>query len=139
LLKANRGGIKQDLLFMEVIRNERIFECFSLLIIQQVLSEDYFYFWKEMKDSYEGALFDVPPYNLQTNIHAINGNRKVAGYFGVVEEQATRWYFSKEELSYWVENTLKPDCLGDPPSPQCTNCQEYINGEAISQFPAWWR
>ena len=35
--KDNRGGYRKELFFMETIRNERIFEKFSLLVVQQSL------------------------------------------------------------------------------------------------------
>lgn len=145
LQKDRRGGYRKNLFFIETIRNDRLFERFSLLITQQAMSEDFFYFWKEMKEKAEGnSLFDTPPYNLQTNIHAKSGKGKVSGYFGVVEERAIRWYFSIEDLSYWVDNPLKADCLvvykpGDPPSPPCLSCEEYIFGEASTVMPGWWK
>lgn len=146
LQEDNTGGYRKPLFFIETIKNERIFERFSLLVTQQIMSEEFFYFWKEMKERAEGeALLDTPPYNLQTNLQAITGKRRVSGYFGVVQEQASRWYFSKAELSYWVENTLRADCEvkygppWDPPAADCFNCEDYINGKASILAPAWWR
>jgi hypothetical protein len=135
------GGYKKDLFFMETIRNERIFQKFSALVIQQAMSEPYFTFWQEMKELNEtGAIFSKPPFNLATNLHSADGARKVSGYFGVVQEQAKRWNFEKDELSYFVENTLKKDCTVpfQDPAPECFNCREYSNGSANEQKPSWW-
>ena len=145
LQKDNMGGYRKELAFIETIRNERIFEKLSILVTQQAMSEGFFQFWKEMKERAEGeVLLDIPPYNLQTNIRNTGGAGKASGYFGVVREQASRWYFSKEELSYWVDNPLKADCLvvykpDDPPAPPCLNCQDYMFGEATTVAPSWWR
>lgn len=142
LQKDNIGGYKKELFFMETVRNERIFEGFSVLIRQFSMSEDFFYFWKEMQEQSQVAgLFDNPPFNLESNIQSVNSDEKVSGYFGVVEEKATRWYFEKEDLSYFVMNTLKGDCevdYGGPPSPSCFSCLEYTNGVATTSKPVWW-
>lgn len=140
----NSGGYKKDLFTIPTIRNERIFEDFSVLITQHVLTEANYLFYKEMRDQNEGSvLVDVPPFNLQTNIHSLNGEKKVAGYFGVVREQATRWYFNKSHLSYNVKNTLKSDCLvvygPGGPAPECLDCREYSFGIATDTKPQWWR
>lgn len=140
------GGYSKELFFMEVIRNERIYEDFSVLITQEIISEDYYFFWKELKEQVdEGALRDKPPYNLKTNIYDLNGEKRVSGFFGVVSESARRWYFNKNDLSYYVENTLKPDCLiqyglpGEPPALMCRSCLAYPNGETLVGKPIWWR
>lgn len=143
-LQADRsGGYKKPLFFMETIRNERIFERLSVLVTQYEMSEGFFNFWKEMKEKTEsGGLSDIPPYNLQTNIEAIDGVESVSGYFGVVNETARRWYFSKEELSYFVNNTLLADCQVSygpgPPAPACVSCSGYTKGEATPIKPRWW-
>lgn len=143
LQKDNFGGYRKELFFMETIRNERIFEELSVLVVQQTVSEDYFYFWKEMKEQVEsGGVFTTPPYNLQTNIVHQNGDRKVSGYFGVVSEKAKRWYFKKEDLSYEVENTLKADCQvrygPGGPAEECLSCLAYPKGITSNVEPVWW-
>jgi hypothetical protein len=136
------GGYKKDLFFFPTIRNERIFEKFSVLITQHALTESYYNFWKEMKDQNEGSsLIDTPPFNLRTNFSSTGGTR-VSGYFGVTAEQAKRWYFNKDDLSYYMENTLKADCLvvygPGPPAPECLDCREYSFGKATTVRPSWW-
>jgi hypothetical protein len=107
----NKGGYRKNLFFLEINRNERVFEKLSVLVVQQSVSEANYYFWKEMQDQISSAgIFDTPPFNLQTNLIAIDNGRRITGYFSVVNETAGRWYFNKEELSYGVPNTLRADC-----------------------------
>jgi len=138
------GGYLKDLFFLRTVRNERIFEKFSVLVTQHALTEPYYNFWKEMKDQNEGSsLIDTPPFNLKTNFSSPTGGKKVSGYFGVTSEQATRWYFDRKDLSYEVTNTLKADCLvyygPGPPAPECTDCREYSFGTATTAKPSWWQ
>ena len=56
--------------------NERILEEFSLLINQYSMTEEYYYFWKEMQQlNQDGGIFDSPPYNLKTNFSSVDGNK----------------------------------------------------------------
>lgn len=137
------GGYRKNLFFMETVRNERIFDRFSVLVKQFAMSEDFYYFWKEMQEqTQQKGLFDKPPYNLKTNIKSLTREEKVSGYFGVVSEQVTRWYFDKDDLSYIVQNTMKADCEvvygPGPPAPTCLSCLDYHNGKATNVMPAWW-
>lgn len=135
------GGYSKDLFFLETVRNEKIFEKFTALVVQHAMSEPYFTFWREMKEQNEaGAIFGKPPFNLATNLYSLEEGKKVSGYFGVVQEQAKRWYFEKDQLSYFVENTLKRDCTVpyQDPAPECFNCLRYSFGTATEQKPAWW-
>jgi hypothetical protein len=136
------GRYTKDLFFMPTIRNERIFEDFSVLITQQSMTEPYYSFWKEMQEQAKaGAVFDAPPFNLQSNIASTDGVAKVVGYFGVIHEQAKRWYFNHKDLSYFVENTLRRDCTVpfQDVAPECFDCREYSFGEAVNIKPSWWR
>ena len=138
------GGYKKDLFFLETIRNERLFEDFSALVLQYSMSEEYYSFWNEMQQkALGGALFDAPPYNLKSNWHAMEEDKAVSGYFGVVQEQAKRWYFNKGDLSYYVENTMKADCLvvygPGGPAEECLDCRFYSFGTTTTTKPAWWR
>ena len=136
------GGYKKELFAMETVRNDRIFHKFSALIVQQAMTEPYFNFWSEMREqNQEASIVDKPPFNLPTNYYSVDGEKRVAGFFGVVNEQATRWYFTKSELSYFVENTLKADCeasFGGPPAPECFDCRQYSRGDATNVKPTWW-
>lgn len=137
----NSGNFSKDLFFMETVRNERLFEKFSALVVQHTISEDYYYFWKEMQEQNEnGAIFNKPPFNLKSNFRSLTDDKAIAGYFGVVQEQATRWYFDKTELSYYVDNTLMKDCTVpfQDPAPECFDCREYSFGVATNVKPSWW-
>lgn len=137
------GGYQKPLFFIETIRNERLFEEFSLLVIQYAMTEAEYFFWNEMQKQAEGgAINDTPPFNLATNF--VNKDKKrVSGYFGVSHEQARRWYFNINDLSYRVEKTLKADCLVDygpgGPSIGCLDCRGYSHGDATTVRPSWWR
>ncbi len=137
------GGYKQELFFMETEGNERIFEMFSVLIIRHIMNEEGFYFWKELKEmSASGLLLDKLPYDLATNIQSVGDKTRVSGYFGAVKEQATRWYFNKNELSYKVLNDLQDNCLNygapGPPAAECLDCIDYSKGSAVAEAPFWW-
>ena len=88
-------------------------------------------------------LFDKLPYNLATNMKAVNNTHEVSGYFDVVQEQAARWYFNKNELSYAVDHDLAANCIQyqgpDGPAPECLNCLEYSHGQTVNNAPSWWR
>ncbi len=141
LLQHNKAGtLNVGLFLLETVRNERFFERFSTLIVQHAMREENYFFWKEMQEQNEnGAIFNKPPFNLSTNFHSLTDDRRVSGYFGVVQEQAKRWYFDKSELSYYVENTLQKDCSVpfQDPAPECFACGAYSNGIVVSK-PDWW-
>jgi len=145
VLQVDRAGsYRKDLFFLETIRNERLFEDLSVLVLQYAVNEEYYSFWNEMQQQVQGgALFDAPPYNLKSNLHAIDGEKAVSGYFGVVQEQAKRWYFNVDDLSYNVQNTLKGDCLVDygpgGPAEECEDCRFYSFGTTTTTKPTWWR
>ena len=142
LQEDHGGGYDKELFFMDVEQNERVLEEFSLLAVQHTLSENNYYFWKEMQGlNQEGSIFDTPPFNLKTNFSSASG-KKVSGYFGVVGEQATRWYFNIRDLSYGIDNWLIPACSlpcgpGCPP-PNCTSCLRYEGGTPTNVKPVWW-
>ena len=150
------GGYDKPLFRVPTLRNERLLDDFSVLIEQLAMDEDSYFFWKEMYDQNEGnILVDKPPYNLQSNMRSLSGQKKVVGFFSVFQEQATRWYFNVGQLSYSVENTFKKGCetnYGPPvrgdcpeePSPafaacECKYCLRYSFGEATNIRPSWWR
>jgi len=144
LHKDNVGGYPQKLTFVETTGNHRIYKRFSLLITQLVMNEEYYNFWKEIEEqSKKGGLFDAPPYNLHTNFKALNSNHKVSGYFGVLEEHATRWYFDRSDLSYSVVDDVVELCNisygpDGPGGPECYNCMEYPYGDPENRKPSWW-
>lgn len=146
LHRDNVGGYPQELVFIKTDGHDRIYNNFSLLIRQYAMNEGYYTFWKEVQEqTQKGGLFDSPPFNLKTNFKGINTTKKVSGYFGVVDEQATRWYFNRNDLSYNVIDNTRELCEivygppGSPPGgPECYSCLEYPSGEATNQKPEWW-
>lgn len=133
------GGYKKPLFELFTVREHRLYEMLSVLVIQYALDEKFYQFWDEMKARNEGSsLQDTPPFNLETNFRCLTGEEKVSGYFGVAYEQARRWYFSKDDLSYYVENTLAADCLALDIAPECLNCLLYSFGTVTNVQPTWW-
>jgi len=149
----NTGGYNKGLFNIPTIANERILDDFSVLVQQFAMTENNFFFWKEMYDQNEGnALLDQTPFNLRTNIQSRSGEKKAVGFFGVVKEQATRWHFDRSQLSYYVDNAFKKGCeiiygppLGGCPEPfpafpacECKYCLDYSWGTATNVKPSWW-
>jgi hypothetical protein len=149
----NTGGYNKELFSIPTIANERILDDFSVLVQQFAMTESNYYFWEEMYDQNEGnVLLDQPPFNLQTNIRSLSGEKKVIGFFGVLQEQAIRWHFNSSQLSYPVENAFKAGCeviFGPPPGGcpeptpaypacECKYCLDYSWGDATNIKPTWW-
>ena len=71
-----------------------------------------------------------------------NPDLEVFGYFGVVNEQAKRWYFSRTDLSYPVANTWRELCMNPNILPaakaQCYSCFNYGKGIPTNVKPFWW-
>lgn len=142
------GGVDKELFTLDVVENRRVFNNFSVLILQQKVSKDYFYFNElTQEQSKPNGIFDPPPANLPGNFSCLTDpTKKPVGYFGVVNESAKRWYFNKDDLSYYVENFLRRECLvrynrpEDPPdyAPECLNCLENTDGDATLTQPSWW-
>lgn len=142
VLADQEGGYDKDLFFLEIESNERILQEMSVLIQQQAMTEEYYYFWKEMQDLNQAdGVFATPPFNLKSNFTASSGN--VFGYFGVVREQGVRWYFNPNDLSYsfpnWLPEQCNTPCGPGCPPPECSNCLRYEGGEDITNVkPEWW-
>jgi hypothetical protein len=143
MLKDNAGGYRNNLFFLDVDGNDRIFDRISILINQYAMQEGYYNYWKEIQEQDDRTgLFDPPPFNLQSNLHAENPELEVFGYFGVVNEQAARWNFSRNDLSYPVPNTWREFCLNPNILPaakaQCYSCFNYGTGIPTNIKPFWW-
>lgn len=143
------GGSDKVLFNLTIENNNRLYKSFSVLIFQQSISKDYFNFLKSMKEQTKpNGIFDTPPANLPTNFTCINDpSKKPVGYFGVINESTKRWYFNKDDLSYYVQDNDRKDCLvkynrpQDPPdyAPECLNCLAYTEGDATLFKPSWWK
>jgi hypothetical protein len=143
MLRDNAGGYWNKLFFLEVDGNDRIFDRISVLINQYAMNEGYYNYWTEIQEQDERTgLFDPPPFNLQSNLHAENPDLQVFGYFGVVNEQARRWNFSRTDLSYPVPNTWREFCKNPNILPaakaQCYSCFNYGLGNPTNVKPFWW-
>lgn len=142
------GGVEKKLFRMRINRNERFYVLFSVLVSQQSVSRDFYFFNQLMAEQTQpNGIFDSPPANLPGNITCITDPSKTPiGYFGVVSESHRRWYFHKDELSYFVEDNSLAECLArynrpqdDPdPAPECLACTAYTNGDARLTRPDWW-
>lgn len=143
------GASDQVLFSLKTENNNRLYKKFSVLVYQQNVSKDYFYFCNLMQEQTKpNGIFDTPPANLPANFTCLNDpSKKPVGYFGVVNESTRRWYFNIDELSYPVQDNDLRDCLvrynrpNDPPdyAPECLNCLAYTKGEATLAKPSWWK
>lgn len=144
LNKTSKGGFDQELFFLQTQGNDRVYRYFSTIVHQDIVSEGYYNFWKELNAQDEkGGLFDQPPFSLNTNFISTNSDWTVNGYFAVVSRKSARWTFDPEVLTYAIDNNLKELCLllDNEPGPkegQCYNCDEYNRGDATTQSPLWW-
>lgn len=142
------GDIDKVLFSLTTEKNNRLYKKFSVLIFQQNVSKDYFYFCELMQEQTKpNGIFDTPPANLPTNFTCLSDpSKKPIGYFGVVNESTRRWYFNIDELSYYVQDNDQEDCLvkynrpEDPPdyAPECLYCTAYTKGHATLVKPSWW-
>ncbi|MBL6449779.1 DUF4249 domain-containing protein [Fulvivirga sp. 29W222] len=140
LHEDNVGGYDKKLFFMETVGNERLLWDFSLLVKQFAISKDYYQFMSDMQKQTNTSLSDALPYNLQTNLKAKDGTG-VKGYFTVVSERATRWYFSQRDLSYVLKDKIREYCLNplSDKGPLCWDCMAYGNGVPSTSPPVWWK
>ncbi|MFT5884374.1 MAG: hypothetical protein ACI9IP_000829 [Arcticibacterium sp.] len=146
VLQKDKGiPYEKKMFFLQTVRNEFVYEYFSALVHQEVMSEDYFQFWADLEAQKEkGGLFDQPPFGPLTNMTTENANWTVNGYFGVVSENAKRWEMTLADLSYPVVNPLKEICEEisevDPETgpDQCMDCRNYNQGKSTNIPPTWW-
>lgn len=142
------GDVDKKLFRMRINRNERIYYLFSTMVSQQVVSRNFYYFNQLMQQQTRpNGIFDSPPANLPSNFTCINDpSKNPIGYFGVVSESQKRWYFQKDELSFFVKDNSLAECNArfnrpqdDPdPAPECEVCLLYTNGTATLNRPDWW-
>lgn len=136
LLEDVKGDTKAELFFLETL-NPRLNHGFSVLIRQTLMSEDYYSFWNEiLKQKSQSELFAPPPYNIHTNVSS--DELEVFGYFAVVDEKYTRWYFDKHEVENYGGHV--ETCHDAPSYPlSCYDCREFTyDGPATHITPTWW-
>ncbi|MGK7391956.1 MAG: DUF4249 domain-containing protein [Candidatus Cyclobacteriaceae bacterium M2_1C_046] len=139
IIKEDRvGGYEQRLFFLNR-KNTRLYPEFTVLIKQFSMSEEAYHFWSDIEaQRARGSIFDTPPYNISSNIVAINSDDQVLGFFQVLHEGTKRWYFTFDDLSY--PYSFDNVCFMPMPPASCYNCTLYRGGgELANQKPKWWR
>lgn len=144
LLEDKNGNARTELFFLETF-NADLNEGFSVLVRQSALSRDHFTFWSDIKSQEnQGDLFAPPPYNTTSNLFVGDAEVSVYGFFGVISEKFTRWYYDPGLLSYKpVSPEACPEPSPDVPPPRfpasCFNCLEKgYEGFATNAKPWWW-
>ncbi|UXX77931.1 DUF4249 domain-containing protein [Reichenbachiella carrageenanivorans] len=141
MYQGKGGGVSK--MFTVLLTNEELHDGYSTLIRQQSMNKEGFLYWSDIQKQTEQAdLFAPPPYNLISNITAVNSDTPVFGYFGVVREQYYRWNFMKSDLSkpFPYPEALTRSCeLAFEPSRVCFDCREF-SGLGITNNPnqPWW-
>ncbi|KPM49975.1 DUF4249 family protein [Jiulongibacter sediminis] len=144
ILEDRTGGYAKKLFNLKTTRNERVYDYFTVLIHQHVVSSEFYYFWKDLNEQREkGGLFDQPPFGLTTNFKAVNNDWSTNGYFSVTKEKMTRWELDRSKLSYPIEDDLLHFCeLYYEPDPEgldsCKDCRVYPRGTSLNYPPEWW-
>lgn len=141
LYRSSGNSIQHNLTFIETSSNERIAHELTIFVRQQVLNNDSYLFWQDIKDQLDtGSLFDAPPYNVRTNIKSIGHEKPAFGYFNVVRESGKRFYLTPADLSYSVSFTVYCDDFPPPfEANVCVNCMAVSNGRPSMEKPNWWR
>ncbi|MBL3654798.1 DUF4249 domain-containing protein [Fulvivirga sediminis] len=138
--KGAGASHEENLFFVQTHDNEKIYYDYSVLIIQEHLNKPTYDFWLEMQQSIDDGLIpSAQPYNLPTNF---SSKLPVNGFFSVVGESAYRWYFKKSQLSYYVEDDLRYNCIYykdlGPYAETCLSCLAY-SGSPTTRKPSWWK
>jgi hypothetical protein len=144
LLNDAKGGFDKELFYLRTKGNELMYQYFSTLVHQDVITDGYASFWKDLDAQKEkGGLYDQAPFGLTTNFRSTNSDWTVNGYFGVVNRISKRWTFNPQSLTYVIENNLEELCLLLNNEPgrkegQCYYCNEYNLGVSTTAQPNWW-
>ena len=97
---AQDGSIsKQPIQFVSV-NDERLLIKYSILIRQHSISKSTYTYHKNILETTEttGSLFDPIPTENFGNMHSLNGNLPIIGYFEVAGIDEERLWISKEEI-----------------------------------------
>ncbi len=90
---------------------------YSLLVNQYALDQDEYLFWKGLKETVNesGTLFDKQPQSIIGNIHRINSDEPVLGYFSASSISAKRIFMDRSDLpeDTQVDVSLFNDCFVD--------------------------
>ncbi|MEO9803784.1 MAG: DUF4249 domain-containing protein [Reichenbachiella sp.] len=141
IAKDLEGGSTHDLFFLET-NDQHLHEGFTVSFRQTALTADFYQFWEDVESQEkQEQLFAPPPYNIVSNMRAVGHDKPVYGYFGVVSEKFHRWYFSKKEISYYIDYPESLQRCGVPPAPECFDCRlisRPINSIITNTAPTWW-
>lgn len=146
IFRDKKGNVDETISFIQTKENEKVYEYFDVLIKQYALNQGFYNFCNDLlKNQRTGGLYEQLPYNVETNYKVISGkDYNVIGYFEVANENAVRWTFDINQLSYGINNNLAELCKikYGPPIPgeldQCEQCTAYNGGKAIISPPWWW-
>ncbi|MEO9964274.1 MAG: DUF4249 family protein [Reichenbachiella sp.] len=143
IAKETLGDAEHEMFFFDS-KDENLHEGFSVLIRHQMMNELNYQFWEDLDNQKKQAdVFAPPPYNLISNLSAVDHDGEVYGYFGVVREKYYRWTFSPDMLSYPVvyPEDLKNSCNIPRPPFSCYDCR-YVNlvsrSRVTNNKPIWW-
>lgn len=142
LLEDRIGNRSVDLFFLKTL-NAALNDGFSVLLRQSSLSRGHFIFWQDIQNQEKQSdLFAPPPYNTNSNL-STDGTLKVHGYFGVVSESFSRWYYDESQLTFdpgRVEVCAPTPGVPAIFPPSCFDClQNTYDGPAVNQRPWWWK
>jgi len=86
---------------------------YSINVKQRTLSEDEYHFWEQLSKTTEsvGGLFDPIPYPVKGNLHGVDNDDVVLGYFGGGEVTEKRIFIRLADLPpNVVAQSMRPSC-----------------------------
>lgn len=90
---------------------------YSILVNQYALDEDEFMFWKNLKETVDesGTLFDKQPQSITGNLHKVNSDEPVLGYFSASAISSQRVFIERSDLPEEAELDLSliQECKDD--------------------------
>ncbi|MGC3945048.1 MAG: DUF4249 domain-containing protein [Chryseolinea sp.] len=115
-LKLSEDVVSNFLLTSVPAGSEELSRRYSINVKQRTLTEAEYEFWSQLKETTEelGGLFDPLPYAVVGNIHGINSDNPVLGYFGGGEVKEKRIFVGLNDLPRNIANqTMRAPCLPD--------------------------
>lgn len=91
--------------------SKKLFSRYSILITQRAITKEAYEFYDKLKKTTEdlGGLFDPQPGQVMGNIHAVNSNETVLGFFSGGSEQQERIFIKlmdlPEYLRFYLDRT----------------------------------
>ncbi len=107
---------RQPILFVTT-QTPRLRIHYSLLVNQYALDQEEYFFWKGLKETVNqsGTLFDKQPQSVTGNIHRLNSDEPVLGYFSASTISTKRIFITRSDLpeDTKVDASLLNDCIID--------------------------